>query len=85
MKGLIKREAPSLVILSNSNVEEKLSTEEAVCLFGEKVKVDERDLSDPGLSAKDFGDRLSNCTRTKQLLNELDRNLGVERGSRARL
>lgn len=84
-KDLVKREAPTLIILKNRAVEVKLSTEEDLKFFDDKVRIKEIDLSNTGKPTEDCFKELSGYTRTIDLLQELESEQGELPFRRARL
>lgn len=84
-KEFVKREAPTLIVLKNRNVEVKLNTEEDLKIFDENVQIKDIDLSDTGKSTSDCFKELSAYNRTVELLRELEREQGKLSFRRARL
>lgn len=81
-KELVKHEVPTLIILKNRDIKVRLSQEEDLRFFGEKVRIKDRDLS--SISTENCITQISGYTRTKQLLNELEKQLRRQSTSRAR-
>lgn len=81
LKELVRRDAPTLVILKNRDSVVKLSTEEDLMFFDEKVEIKEIDLSDTddktGKSREDWFKLLRYNTRTEELLKDLKRQKGT--------
>lgn len=69
---LVKREAPTLVVLTNRGVEVKLSEEVDLVFYGERVKIRSVDLSKTGKSKADCFEELSDYAHTAELLKELN-------------
>lgn len=68
----MKRETPTLVVLNRSSFEVKLSKEEDLVFFDEKVQIKDIDFSARGMYAENFFKQLSSYARTEKLLKDLD-------------